>query len=231
MSAIRHEWVLPLTATPKRCQNQHPPVRLAVMTTDSDDDDGCGDDGSCEEEDNEYYDTSDSDDSGCNDDGSCESESYESDEDDDDDSGCNDDGSCESDSYDATYDDDDRYSDDGCDCSGGGTVSSDGPSSGYYNGSLRLSFTLNFDARVSLYITDNAGSVLKSIVPSYSKMDAGLYSYSWNGEYGNGQFMTPGNYQAVLETDLPRRVVKKSFSYSDAHGFSVNGSSQNTIDF
>lgn len=230
MSAIRHELVLPFTAKSKYCQRQQPPVRLAAMTTDSDDDDGCGDDGSCEEEDNEYYDTSGSDDSGCNDDGSCESESYETDEDYDDDSGCNDDGSCESDSYDATYDDE-TYSDDGCDCSGGGTVGSDVPSSGYYNGSLRLSFTLNFDARVSLYITDNSGSVLKYIVSSYSKMDAGLYYYSWNGEYGNSQFIIPGNYQVVLETDLPRQIVKKSFSYSASHGFSVNGSSQNTIDF
>ncbi|MBX7152569.1 hypothetical protein K1X84_13085 [bacterium] len=210
LSAIRHECVLPFMIQSQHCQRLQPPVRLAVMTTDSDDDDGCGDDGSCEEEDNEYYDT---------------------DASDSDDSGCNDDGSCENDSYDATYDDDETYSDDGCDCSGGGTVSSDVPPSGYYNDILHLSLTLNNNAKVSLYIVDNSGTVLKYIIPSHSDFNAGLYTYSWDGEYRNGQFVVPGSYQAVFEADVPRKIVKRSFTYSASHGFSVNGSSQNTIDF
>lgn len=208
-------------------------IRMASRD-DENNDDGCSDGGDCNSDNSEYYQTDTSND-GCADDGSCDSGSDQSSDNynsnDNSDDGCSDsnDESCASDNsstYDqAPYDN----SDDGCDCSGGGVV---GSSSGsvndhFYNSTVIGRVTTSY--YFNLYVTDASGNILIYLARNTSVN--GSFPFSWDGYYGQNQFVTGGTYLFVLETaGSPHRSTSKSFTYSSQYGFQVGGTTGIIVD-
>ena len=197
--------------------NKHLDTKLTVMKagfvrTDDSDDDGCGDDGgSCSED-------SDSD--------SKSNEDYSGDE------GCNDDGSCETEDNSYYAEDDDSYEDDGCSCAGETVVtSSQTDNSYYYNSALQIKLTITSTTNYyRLFILDPAGRVAVTLF-SRTAFGHGVYYFSWDGNYGNDEYATAGYYKVVLETEYAPFVRReRSFYFSSAHGFQVNGTSSNVVE-
>lgn len=198
------------------------------MKSDSDDD-GCGDDEGCEtEDDNEYYSDESSGD-GCSDDEGCETEGdsdYSGNESSDD--GCSDDDGCYEESDDSYYYGDTESSD-GCSCGGEAVVGDPGVNSPpFYNSELVLQVNLSSSNRISLKITD-LNDYPKSVIQSEVMLQAGNYTYRWNGREQN-TLIAYGSYRAVLHLGGPVITYDaRVFSFNSAHGFQVNGTQSNTI--
>jgi hypothetical protein len=188
-----------------------PVVNAGLVRSDDSDDDGCGDDGSC------------TDDSGSD---TGTDEDYSSDD------GCNDDGSCENED-DSYYQEDDSDNGDGCSCAGETVVTSSGTdNSYYYNSSLQIKLNINSPAvSCKLYITNSAGNTVVTYFRN-TTFGRGLYYYSWEGDYDNGQFAGAGYYKAVFESEgSPYFRHEQNFYYSSEHGFEVNGTAGNILEF
>ena len=187
------------------------PVVNAGLVRSTESDDGCGDDGSCTEEDDSETDTE---------------EDYSADE------GCNDDGGCETEDDSYYTESDDPYSDDGCSCAGETAVTSSGSTNSYYfNSTLRIK--LNISGTVGtykLYVNDSAGNVLITFFRN-TMFGNGVYYYSWDGNYGQGQFVSQGYYKVVFEAERsPYSRFEKNFYYSTVHGFEVDGTAGNVAE-
>ncbi len=174
-------------------------------------------------------------DDGCSDeDDSCDDGSDDSygEEDYNDDEGCSDDDeSCES-ADDSSYDtyDDDEYYDDGCSCGGETVVTSDNPPVSFFNSSISISITSSNTDIWDLYIETAGGSVTKTIFK-----DAylhGTHYETWDGYYGQNQFISEGTYWVVLKSKTTTKITdRKSFYYSGSHGFQIDNSTENRLYF
>lgn len=188
----------------KKCVKKSAPVIHAKFIRSAEEDDGCGDDGSCSEDDDSEDNTEDySEDEGCNDDGSCETED---------------------DSYYA--DEESSYEDDGCSCSGETVVTSTGPDNSYYfNSTLQIILHIRSTGSYKMFISDSGGTNRFTFFRNTSYGN-GDYYFSWNGYDTNDQLVNEGYYKVIFESESSPYVRREqNFYYSSANGFQVNGTS------
>ncbi len=199
-------------------------------------DDGCSDDDeSCSSStDNSYYEDGTTDD-GCSDeDDSCDDTSSDDDSYDySSDDGCSeDDESCSSADDDPYDEDQSEYADDGCACEGATVINSDvNPPVIFYNSTVQLNMTFaNSSGPWSLKIENSSSEVL-AVLFSNTTFGNRSFNTSWDGYYGNGHFIPEGTFYAVLSSTRGHITDKKSFYYTGQHGFQVDATSSNILEF
>lgn len=191
----------------KKCEyprNSAPVIHAGFIRT-AEEDDGCGDDGSCSEDDESEDNTK---------------EDYSEDE------GCNDDGSCETEDDSYYADEESSYEDDGCSCSGETVVTSTGSDNSYYfNSTLQIILHIRSTGSYKMFISDCGGTNRFTIFRNTSYGN-GDYYFSWNGYDTNDQLVNEGYYKVIFESESSPYVRREqNFYYSSANGFQVNGTS------
>lgn len=200
-----------IEAGSKKCSKNSAPVIQAGFIRTTNEGDGCGDDGSCSEDDDTeddaevYY----SEDEGCNDDGSCETED---------------------DSYYA--DEETSYADDGCSCSGETVVTSTGTEGNYYfNSTLQIKLNLHSSTGLYKMFIADAGENNRFTFFTNTSFGSGVYYFSWDGYDEADQLVSEGYYKVIFDSQRPPYVrLEQNFYYSPTYGFQVNGTSGYTVE-
>lgn len=214
---IRHEWIrsdkntivppaLNGDENQRSKKSAEPVAHAGFFRSDDSDEDGCGDDGSCSEDQGS--------------DGALE-EDYSGDD------GCS---GCESESDPYYTGEEQPSNDDGCSCAGETVVTSSNTYS--YNGTLRIILNMTaIGSSYKLYITDAAGKTLFTFFTN-TTFGNGVYEYRWNGYDSGGRIIDEGYYKAILETEnAPYVRREKVFYYSTTRGFEVGDASEPVIEF